>query len=200
MGRTKFTDVVTSELVFNKKLSDQGNATVFYPNGESGFQKLLITTPKMKCSVTDNSVYFTVSDEGKDFLNLLIDLDDKIEEKALEYKSNWFSDELTDEDVKDRYKGSIKNSKNKGTLFCVSKSKNLKIYDKNKTVLEETELQKEDLCVGLVELDCVLMGKNTFKNSFKLHHLKVMKEVSREVEIVGTSFDDSDEQNIEIED
>ena len=202
MNKLKYNEVDVKEIVFNKKLNDNGNATVFVPDGDK-HKKLLFTTPKLKCSFSDNSVHFSVTDDNKEFLNFLIDIDDSIEGAAVENKNTWFSDfsELTDEEIRERYKGSIKNSKNRGTLFPVSKSKNLKIYDKSKTTLAEDEILNDDLCIGLVELDCITMGKNTFKNSFKIHHLKVMKEIVREVEIKGSSFGDNEEDNnVEIED
>ena len=202
MGQLNYKNHDISKLVFNPTLKGDKNnkADVFHEVNEGTYKKLLFTTPKLRCMISENHVVFCVDDNNREFFTFLVDIDDKVESGAIENKSTWFSSELTEEDVKEKYKGSVKTSRDKGHLFSTKISPSLKVYDMNKESLELTDISQDDLCIGMVELDCINMGKNTFKNDYTIHHLKVMKKKEvKPLEIAGSGFDESESLNIDDE-
>ena len=178
MGKLSFSNHDLSKLVFNPTLKGEkkNKGDVFQEVEEGKYKKLLFTTPKLKCSITENHISFCVDEDNRDFLNFLVDIDDKVENGAVTHKDSWFSSDLTDDDIKEKYKGSIKTSRDKGHVFSTRTSNNIKVYDVDRSPLELEEVDASDLCIGMVELDCVSLGKNTFKNEYTIHHLKVLRK------------------------
>lgn len=202
MGKLSFSNHDLSKLVFNPTIKGEKNnkGDVFHEVEEGLYKKLLFTTPKLRCTTSENHVTFVVDEGNRDFLNFLVDLDDKVESGAIANKATWFSGDLTDEDVSDRYKGSVRTSREKGHVLSTKISSKLKIYDLEKEPLNHEDVLADDLCIGMVELDCINMGKNTFKNEYTIHHLKVIKKKEKKpAEICGESFVDSETLNIDDE-
>tara|TARA_Y100000389_G_scaffold94672_1_gene91327 strand:- start:3901 stop:4509 length:609 start_codon:yes stop_codon:yes gene_type:complete len=202
MGKLNFKEVDTNRLIFNPTLKgEKGNkGDVFYTNDDDSHKKLLFTTPKLRTKVTENHVTFVVDEEHKDFLNFIVDIDDSVENGAVINKDTWFSPEMSEDDVRDKYKGSIKTSRDSGHVFQTKMSGNIRVYDMDREPLDLSDIEPTDLCIGMLELDCVGIGKNTFKNEYTIHHLKVMKrKVIEPVEIAGEGFVDCGDFNIEEE-
>ena len=133
MGKLSFVNHDLSKLVFNPTLKgDKCNkGDVFHEVEEGVYKKLLFTTPKLRCSITENHVSFCVDEDNREFLNFLVDIDDKVEGGAITHKDSWFSSDLTDDDIKEKYKGSVKTSRDKGHVFSTKISSKLKVYDLN---------------------------------------------------------------------
>lgn len=189
----KYSDVNVESIVYNKtpkvheKNEKHSYVGMFYPKREeeNKYGKLTFFTPKLKCEVTDNYVHFFIpATKKKDpFFKFLLSVDKMNVHTASENSELWFGEELSDEDVQEKYKYSVKvgDMTQDGRVFSAKIKRNedglpmTKVYNETKDKCDVTTAHGKEV-LGVVELERLVFSKHTYKAEWTIHQVKVYDE------------------------
>lgn len=185
----KFSNVNVDQIVYNKtpkSREDEKHPYVgmFYPkkDQENKYGKLAFFTPKLQCSLTDNYVHFFIpaNDKKDPFFKFLLQVDQMNVHTASENSELWFGEKLTDDEVQEKYKYSVKvgDMTQHGRVFSakIKRDENnehlVKVFNNLKDKCELGSCSGKQV-VALVELERLVFSKHTYKAEWNVHQLKV---------------------------
>ena len=126
----------------------------------------------------------------------LIKFDTKIMQLISDNSSKLFQDSMTLDEIEDIYKSSA-DSKKHGSKFSVNINKKLVIYNKNKNILELSDLDINDEIICLFKCSKIIYYKNYCKAYWEVLQVKMKKKY---VNVIDTKMylirdDDNDTYN-----
>ena len=156
---------------------------VYVEVGEEKRQTVLFWTPELQCAKKDEnhmSIFLPQTDECEEFYNTLVHLDDTIITKSSEKWKNWFEkDELSHEDVQERFVSCIKpaSKEEQGRVMNVKTSSHIKskvdgmdeITDDYSSLFDSKT--KKGFGKMLIELRRIIFGRGNFKIEYVVHQI-----------------------------
>ena len=157
-------------------------------------QTVVFWSPELECMKKDDNhmtLFLPQTDECEEFYNTLMSLDSGIVTRSSENWKSWFpKDDLTQEDVQERYVSCIKASskEEQGRVM------NLKVSQHVKCKLQNSDVQTSDYAslfdqktkrgVGriLIELKRVVFGRGNFKTEYVAHQVLLNEPEAEEPE------------------
>lgn len=157
--------------------------TSVYTTQDEKRQTVLFWTPVIECAKKDDNhitLLLPPTDECEDFYNTLVHMDNQIINGANDSWKDWFpKDELTLEDVQDRFVSCIK----AGTKEEQGRIMNLKTSSRIKCKVENTDEVTSDYSTLfnpktrrgsgriLIELKRIIFGRGNFKTEYVAHQI-----------------------------
>lgn len=174
-----YTEVSLDNLHALKKIKKTEGAKLYetqvYTKADSHCQSLLFWTPSVQFSVKEHgriSLLLPQTDECEQLFDLFCDIDRLIVDISIERWKRWFQEDVTLDDVTDRYKTSLKagSKREEGRIINMKLGNNFK-HKLGDTIADNTQLT-DGRGLVLVELKRLVFGKSNFKCDYVIHQIQ----------------------------
>lgn len=133
---------------------------------------LVVQTPKIKINRLDKLLVAEIND---DIEALLTDFDDKISLLVSENSSSFFEEVITPEESDEMYKGSFKKSR-KMTKMNLNLSSELRIYNKQKQELSQSDLVADNTIICLIKCTKIIFYRSHYVPYWEVFQIKLKPE------------------------